>query len=281
MKSVTVQELHIYPVKGCGGGPVDTLTISAEGIVGDREFSFVDEDSRLVDQKDTPLLASIKAKLTSQGLEFHHATAGIFTHQTRTKGESIPAKWVIDKLEGMDQGDAIAEWVTNIIGKTVRLIRIDKPWTINFPVPDMARLHGKSKQRFTGASELSLTNRASLDALNETLDHPVSMDRFRSNIVVDGIEAFEEDDMQMIGNDAVEILQVTAAERCVIIDTDQTTGERPIKVLKALSKIRTKTEGKFGSGIIFGNYMTINKPGILNIGDCLAFQPYDDVSINA
>ena len=144
-----------------------------------------------------------------------------------------------------------------------------------FPVPDMARLHGKSKQRFTAASEVSVTSLASLEALNKDLEVPINMDRFRSNVVVDGIQPYEEDQMEIIGNDAVEIMQVTPAERCEIITTDQATGERPANnILKVLGQTRRKVENRFGTGLLFGNYMTVKKPGSLYVGDKLTFRPY-------
>ena len=55
------------------------------------------------------------------------------------------------------------------------------------------RVHGKPKQKFTAASDVSLTNLASLEALNKDLEVPIGMDRFRPNVVVDGIGAYEED----------------------------------------------------------------------------------------
>ena len=76
MKQVTVRELYIYPVKGCGGGPVEKLEITELGIVGDREYAFAGEDGFLVDQKKTPLLASIKAELDGPGLVLRHANEG-------------------------------------------------------------------------------------------------------------------------------------------------------------------------------------------------------------
>ena len=270
MTEVTVRELYTYPVKGCGGGPVEELVLTERGIEGDREYSFVGEDGRLVDQIKTPILASVSAELSGRRLLFRHATQGIYRHSPRLEGDSIPGSWVIDKFEGIDQGDEIAEWVSNIIEKKVRLIRADKPWQINFPVPSMKRVHGKPKQKFTAATDVSLTNLASLEALNEDLEVPIGMDRFRPNVVVDGIGAYEEDNMDIVGNRDVELTQVTPAERCVIITTDQETGERPANnIFKVLGKTRRKTADRFGSGLLFGNYMMISKPGTLHVGDRL------------
>jgi uncharacterized protein len=274
MKTVTVRELYLYPVKGCNGSPVEALDITEQGIVGDREFTFVGDGGVLIEQKQFPKIASVQVEQTSEGLIFKHETGGSILHKTRNEGELISAKWVLDEFEGTDQGDEIAQWIGRILDMPIRLIRINQPWTVNFPVPDMARLHGKSKRRFTAASELSLTNLASLEALNADLDVPIPMNRFRSNIVVDGIGAYEEDDMDSVVGENVEILQVTPAERCAIISTDQKTGDRPENnIFEVLRKTRVKTEGKFGSGLIFGNYMTVKKPGKLCLGDQLTFEP--------
>ncbi|MBT5155267.1 MAG: MOSC domain-containing protein [Gammaproteobacteria bacterium] len=274
MKTVTVKELYVYPVKGCNGSPVQALDITEQGIVGDREFTFVGDGGVLIEQKQFPKIASVQVEQTSEGLIFKHETEGSILHKARTEGESISAKWVLDEFEGTDQGDEVSQWISHILDMPIRLIRINQPWTVNFPVPDMARLHGKSKRRFTAASELSLTNLASLEALNADLDVPIPMNRFRSNIVVDGIGAYEEDDMDFVVGANVEILQVTPAERCAIISTDQKTGDRPENnIFDVLRKTRVKTEGKFGSGLIFGNYMTVKKPGKLRLGDQLTFEP--------
>ena len=270
MAEVAVRELYTYPVKGCGGGPVEELVLTERGIEGDREYSFVGEDGLLVDQKKTPILASVSAQLAGPGLLLRHATQGIYKHRPRLEGDSIAGSWVIDEFEGIDQGDQIAEWVSNIIEKKVRLIRADQPWRINFPVPSLKRVHGKPKQKFTAVADVSLTNLASLEALNQDLEVPIGINRFRPNVVVDGIGAYEEDNMELVGNDEVELMQVTQAERCVIITTDQETGERPANnIFKILGQTRRKTADRFGSGLLFGNYMRISRPGILYVGDRL------------
>lgn len=282
MAEVCVRALYVYPVKGCGGGAVDELVLTDTGIRGDREFCFVGEDGRLVDQKKTPMLASIRAEMLNGELRLHHIpqhgtqhhrTESSFSHQPRSEGERLAAKWVLDEFAGIDQGDEIAQWVSNIIDKPVRCIRAADPWIVNFPVPSMKRVHGKPKQKFTAATDVSLTNLASLAALNGDLDSPIDMDRFRSNVVVDGIAAYAEDHMDLLVNDTVELMQVTPAERCEIITTDQSTGERPPNnILQVLGRTRFKTVDRFGTGLLFGNYMRVSKPGVLRVGDCLTLR---------
>lgn len=270
MKRATVRELWTYPVKGCQGVATDALEISPMGITGDREFVLW-EDEKLVDQKETPRIASIAAELCrSEGvLRFRHDEQGSFDHEIRVDGDRREAGWVLDRFETVDQGDAVAAWLSAIIERPVRLVSPGPSWKINFPIPQMARVHDTAKDRFFAASPVSLGNVASLDDLNAKLDQPVGMDRFRLNVIVDGLDAFEEDDLDSLSSAEVELLQVTPAERCVIITTDQTTGDRPRSdLMKVLSDYRRKPEeDRFGSGIIFGNYMTVGRGGVLRVGD--------------
>jgi uncharacterized protein YcbX len=268
----TIRELWSYPVKGCQGVPRSEIEVTPMGVRGDRGFA-VWRDGKLVDQKETPLIASIEASLEDDGrvLKLSHAEHGDFVHRVRDTGRAQPSQWVLDKFETIDQGDEVAAWISSILGKEVRLVRPGDVWKINFPIPQMKLIHDQPKQRFFAASPVSLANQASLDDLNARLEQPVPMNRFRVNVIVDGLEAFAEDDVVSLESENASLLQVTPAERCVIITTDQGNGTRPKSdLLKVLSDYRRKPEAeRFGSGLIFGSYMTVGKAGVLSVGDRL------------
>ena len=272
MSEATVRELWTFPVKGCQGVQSDSIEISKMGITGDRGFVLW-RDGQLVDQIETPQVASLAVGFDRDAgtLCFEHAERGRYEHAVRAQGPVREAKWILDEFQTVDQGDEVADWLSSVLGKDVRLVSPGEPWKINFPIPQMQSLHQEPKQRFFSASPVSLANRASLDDLNGRLEAPVGMDRFRMNVVVDGLDPYQEDDFTSFGNDAVELLQVTPAERCVIITTDQKTGERPKNdLLKVLGSYRRKPkEERFGSGIIFGLYMGVGREGILRVGDQL------------
>ncbi len=272
MQEAIVRELWTYPVKGCQGVAAEALEITKMGVAGDRDFVLW-QDGKLVDQKETPQVASLAADFDRERgvLRFRHADHGAYEHQVRSEGEIRKAAWVLDQFETVDQGDPVAEWLSAAVGMDVRLVSPAAPWKINFPIPQMQRVHETPKQRFFAASPVSLANRASLDDLNTRLETPVPMDRFRMNVVVDGLAPYEEDTLDSLSNAQVELLQVTPAERCVIITTDQKTGERPKSdLMKVLGQYRRKKEeDRFGSGLIFGNYMTVGREGTLRLGDRL------------
>lgn len=272
MTDVTVRELWTYPVKSCQGVQAQSIDIDMMGIVGDRGFALW-ADGRLVEQKRTPLVASIGAAWdrANDTLTLRHVDYGTHQHQVQETGTTREATWVLDEFDTIDQGDEVAGWLSSILDRDVRLVSPGPQWNINFPVRQMALLHEQPKRSFTAASPVGLANQASLDDFNERVQTPVPMDRFRVNIVIDGLDAYEEDNITSLTNDAVEILNVTPAERCVIITTDQETGERPDNnLMQVLGQYRAKTqEERFGSGLKFGNYMTVGRPGTLKVGDRL------------
>ena len=273
MHKATVRELWTYPVKGCQGVPVDTLEITEMGVVGDRGFVLWQE-GKLVDQIETPQIASLAVGFDRSAgtLRFEHAEHGVYEHEVRAEGAGRETKWILDEFEAVDQGNRVADWLSDVLAKKLRLVSPGQAWKINFPIPQMQRLHGEPKQSFYSASPVSLANMASLVDLNGRLESPVGMDRFRMNVIVDGLPPYSEDDLVSVGNDEVELIHVTPAERCVIITTNQKTGERPKSdLLKVLGSYRRKKkEERFGSGITFGLYMAVGREGTLRVGDELA-----------
>jgi uncharacterized protein YcbX len=272
VQEAVIRELWVYPVKGCQGVAVDEIDVSRRGIPGDRDFVLW-HDGELVDQKETPRIASLAAQFDAPTgtLTFRHADAGEFVHRVRSEGESRAARWVLDEFETIDQGDAVATWLSAAIDKKVRLVTPGEPWRINFPIPQMELLHGEEKQSFFAASPVSLASIESLADLNAKLATPVPMDRFRMNVVVYGLPAYREDELATLTNGAVCLEQVMAAERCEIVATDQKTGERNKSDL--LKRMRQKPkEDRIGSGRTFGSYLQVRSPGTLRVGDRLQAQ---------
>ena len=270
MNEAVVRELWTYPVKGCQGVPADSIEITKMGVTGDRAFVLW-QDGQLVDQIETPQVASLAVGFDreTRTLRFEHATRGSYELVVRERGDARDTKWILDEFQTIDQGDEVAEWLSTTLDKEVRLVSPGEPWKINFPIPQMQLVHQEPKQSFYSASPVSLANRASLEDLNARLERPVGMDRFRMNVIVDGLDAFAEDETVCLRGASVELLNITPAERCVIITTDQQTGARPKSdLLKVLGSYRRKKkEDRFGSGITFGLYMGVRQEGTLRVGD--------------
>lgn len=270
MSEVVVKELTVYPVKGCQGTRLEKAEITERGLKGDRLFALV-ENGQPLDQIKAPQLGGLGVSWNegSEKLVFSHPNHGSFEHTRQKIGDLVPTKYILDTFEGRDQGDEIAKWLRSVTGRSVRLITASEAWKQNLPLEQFNRLHETLRDRFYAVSPVSISNVASLEDLNGRLKSPVPMNRFRMNIVVEGLEAFEEECVESLSTERVSLERVTVAERCIIVTTDQETGERKKSdLLQTLNKFhrRPKSE-RFGSGLVFGAYMAVAREGELRVGD--------------
>ena len=123
-----------------------------------------------------------------------------------------------------------------------------------------------------------MAGQASLDDLNARLPHPVPMNRFRPNIVVEGSPAFAEDGWTRIilgnlsvgnlsvGNLSVRIVKPCA--RCSIPTIDQDTAEKGAEPSRALARYR-----RVGNEIMFGQNAIADGVATVRVGDSVIPQP--------
>jgi uncharacterized protein YcbX len=113
---------------------------------------------------------------------------------------------------------------------------------------------------------LMLIGDASLDLLNAKLkdrgERPITMERFRPNIVITGSAPHEEDEWRSvrIGDVACEV--VKPCERCSVPTVDLATGMPGKEPSRTLATYR-----KVGSKILFGQNLVYDTPGRININD--------------
>ena len=113
-----------------------------------------------------------------------------------------------------------------------------------------------------------LTSESSLAALNRELERPIGMERFRPNLVITGALPYAEDRFRhlRIGLSRFEALK--PCSRCVIINTDQLTGDREKGPLQALS-----TTHLIDQRAVFGQNLVARDGGVLRVGDTVTVLP--------
>eukprot|EP00041_Stephanoeca_diplocostata_P031530 m.984248 g.984248 ORF g.984248 m.984248 type:complete len:918 (+) comp23976_c0_seq2:211-2964(+) len=90
-------------------------------------------------------------------------------------------------------------------------------------------------------SQFLLVNEASMAKVNTYVDgveSPIPVDRFRGNFVIDGTEAFAEDQWESLQIGTLHFNVVAPCQRCQMVCVNQSTGERTREPLIALSKFR-------------------------------------------
>jgi uncharacterized protein YcbX len=239
-----VGALSLYPLKGAAGIALDFAQVHATGLahegVADREWMAVDAGGRFVTQRERPRLALVRTSIDDGRLVLSRDGASPISLEADTRMPSRPVKVWRANVRGHDAGDAAATWLSDAIGAKVRIVRFDpaQPRRCN---PDYVGSSG-AQVRFADGYPLLVIGRASLDALNERLaakgEAVLPMNRFRPNVVLDGLAPHDEDHLDAIEIDGVVLKPVKPCTRCEVTTTDQATARRGDEPLLTLSSYR-------------------------------------------
>lgn len=247
-----IAALHVYPVKSCRGIAVDGATLAATGFTHDRQWMVVRPDGRFVTQREEPRLALVATAIADGALKLGAPGAGTLTLPLDHGGAAVEVTCWKSRCAAFDAGDAAASWLEAHLGKPMRLVRFDPArkrvadpqWTGNV----------EALIQFSDGFPYLVISQASLDELNGRLPQALPMNRFRPNIVVDGLPAYGEDEVHEFRADGVRLRVVKSCARCVITTTDQDKGERdgeePLRTLRAYRSSRELQGVVFGQNVI-------------------------------
>jgi uncharacterized protein len=264
----TIQQLNLYPVKGCRGYAVEKATVTTEGLVGDRMFSVIQNGQR-TGQKKIANLRMMSAEWQDDDLMLSFPGSDTFRLTNADATNSVAEPFRGKEVPLLDMGDSVAQWLAEYLGPGLRLAKVAQPVNWILPLPEFSTVHDKPQSKFVDAAPLLMTSQNSLVELNSRLDQPVGMDRFRANVVVSGLDAFQEDNLAQLRFSGATLNRVTVCERCVVINTDPETGDISKEPLKTLSRYRKRSQD-YAGGIQFGVYCTVSETGELRVGEpCL------------
>ena len=286
--------LHLYPIKSCAGISLSSATLGHAGLehrgVGDREWMLVDADSgQFLTQRQAPRMALIQPSLegdTAPGAEAPgmdsmppdsmavnapgQATLRIAIAGAAARTASRPVKLWNHACLAIDEGDEAAAWFSAFLGRALRLVRFDpahqrasnREWTGEI----------EALNRFSDGYPILLISRASLADLNDRLAQAgreaLPMNRFRPNVVLDGVGPYEEDYLLSLAGAGVELRPVKPCPRCPIPSVEQSTGIVGPDPLDILAQYRNDERT---GGVIFGqNIVAVQGRGAaLRVGQAL------------
>jgi hypothetical protein len=270
MTLATIAALSVHPVKSCRGVGVARADVTPTGLafegVRDREWMVVDRNGRFVTQREAPDLARVQTAVRAGRLEIR-----VPGREPLLPLSDGPVRDVIvwgTQVQGRDAGDDCAGALTAHLGREVRLVRFDDslPRHCN---SDYAGDSGATTL-FSDGYPVLVIGRASLDDLNARLAvrgfPAVPMDRFRTNVILDGLDPYDEDHLDTIACGAVVLKLVKPCTRCEITTTDQNTGLRNLEPLRTLALYRRDDRL---AGVTFGMNAIVahGAGGTLAVGD--------------
>ena len=253
MTTPRIASLHVYPVKSCRGIDVDSALVTETGFEWDRRWMIVDANDRFITQRSHPKLATLSTAIVGGELWLSADGRETLIVPGDHAGRRRPVVVWNDRPQGIDAGDEAAAWLSGVMGQPLRLVRIapdvprlaDPHWVGPSPVP----------VSFADAYPMLLISRASLEELNRRLPDALPMNRFRPNVVIEGVAAHAEDAMTVFSFGKVALRGVKLCTRCATTTTDQQTGARhpdqePLRTLKTYRNDRALRGVTFGQNCV-------------------------------
>jgi uncharacterized protein len=235
MDSTRVAALHYYPLKSAAGIELERALLTPAGFQDDRRWMLVTAAGRFITQRELPRLALLRPRMSSAALTLDAPQLPQVSIALAHTGQRRSVTVWQDQCEAFDEGDEAAEWLSVFLGVACRLVRFDpaqrrlseRAWTGEW----------QAENRFSDGFPILVLNTASLADLNGRLATALPLNRFRPNLVLEGLPPYDEDRIDQLLGDGVRLKLVKPCTRCRITATNQDTGEfegdEPLRTLRS------------------------------------------------
>jgi uncharacterized protein len=279
--TVQLRAIGIHPVKSTAIRHVLSAEVMPWGLAGDRRWMVVDGDGRMVsarelhelftitaDTAETIPLATAALRLSSPG----HDPIDVAEPQT----DPLPVRLHGHDLLGLPADEGTQAWVRKVLARDdITLVWCDDP-TRRSLNPSYARPGDHTA--YADGYPVTLASLDSLARLNDWVveealqsgEEPAAalpMERFRPNLVVEGAEAFTEDQWNRVRIGDVVLRKAKGVDRCVMTTIsllDLTTAKEPVRTLARHRQWDHKTW--------FGVQLIPEATGRIEVGDPVAIE---------
>jgi uncharacterized protein len=260
-----ISQLIVYPVKSCAGVPVQEAILLDTGLEFDRAWMVVDERGDFLTQRELPRMALIQPQLKYHEMILR-APGMLALHVKLDEVEAaVRVRVWDDEVAAYDMGKVAAQWFSDFLGTTARLVRFDPE---HKRVSSLKWTEGvEALNQFNDGFALLVISEASLLQFNDKLtaggSAAVSMMRFRPNIVLGDAAAsgegarmapHDEDRIDAVriatGEGVVQLKPVKPCPRCPIPNVDPATGISSPEVGDMLQTYRQ--DARVNGAVTFG-----------------------------
>ncbi|MCD8504390.1 MAG: MOSC N-terminal beta barrel domain-containing protein [Burkholderiaceae bacterium] len=244
----TLTQIFTYPIKSCAGTALPEARLTSLGIEHDRQWLIVDDVGQFQTQRQIPHLAWIEPTVIGKSLQLSAPELPTISVNFATSdAKKLAVNIWNDRLLALDMGDMAAQWLDEFLevpGRHFRLVQFDRKqsrfsdqtWCGDWP----------AALQFADGFAVNVLSEASLTHFNERLMEmgldPVDARRFRPNLVIDGLEPHEEDQIGKLrlkaGDSHLELELVKPCPRCQIPDINPDTAIKETEITDALIRYR-------------------------------------------
>jgi uncharacterized protein YcbX len=257
-----LSQINIYPVKSLKGISLTEARVEGRGLQHDRRWMITDLDGKFFTQRELPKMATIETSITKDGLLLKAAGCGEINVGFGPDGRSEQTVEIWkDTPQALKYQNGVNKWLTEVLETDCQLVYMPDD-LIRKVDPDFAV--ADDVVSFADGYPFLVISEGSLNDLNDKLEAPLPMNRFRPNLVVSGAKPFAEHDWRKFSVGENIFYGVKPCKRCVMTTIDQVegvfTGKEPLKTLATYRSVP--------GGVIFGENLLVETPGgVIKVGD--------------
>jgi len=248
--SITIKELNRFPVKGLSAEPLSSVRLIA-GMLGDRLFGFARFNSGFDPNDPKPLpkdrfVVLLKiAGLAGLRTSFHDET-----QQLEIRGGDDTQTF---DMRDPGASDAAARYLH-------RVLRLPDPHPPTFVSAAPHRFTDVSVVSPQMMNAISVLNLSSVRDMENRIGAKIDPDRFRANVVIDGLPPYAELDAVggVLNFAEVSLRILSRTKRCAATEVNPQTAERDLKIPYLLRR----ELGHMDMGV----YVEVLSGGDLNVG---------------
>ena len=264
-----ISQINIFPVKSLDGFSPVSAVLTERGFEYDRRWMIIDNQNVFMTQRQFGKMALLRAVIDADKLKIENKMSPMdFIELCITPPQDalkVEVQVWDDHCEGVLVSTEANQWLSSTLGKECRLVYM--PDSTSRKV-DPNYNTGQDIVSFADAYPFLLIGEASLSDLNARLAQPISMRRFRPNIVFSGGIPYMEDSIKAFRIGEQQFLGVKPCARCVLTTRDPDTGhkgEEPLRTLTEYRQVGHKV--LFGQNVIWKNTTTKeNHPAKISVG---------------
>lgn len=265
-----VARLFIYPIKSCAGIELPLARMTDTGLAHDRQFMLVDAQGRFLSQRELSRMALISPEIEGALLRVHAPGMAGLVLALEAPAETatmLPVQLWGHSMPALDAGAEAAAWFSSFLGQAgLRLVRFDP---LHRRASDTQWTGGDTALNlFSDGFPLLVLSQSALDGLNRRLLAQglpqAQLQRFRPNIVIDGVPEHEEDlAVELLlpdevsnpgvtedGNTPTRLRLVKPCPRCPIPNIDPSTADSTPYVIDCLNRYRQ--DSRVNGAVTFG-----------------------------
>lgn len=257
-----VSQLYIYPIKSLGGISLQQVNITDRGFEYDRRWMLIDKYNNFLTQREFGVLALLQVEIENNGLKVFHKKKEndyIIIPFEPQKNERVETNiWGVP-CKPLFVSDEVDEWFSKVLGINCRLVYMDDATQVEI---DERYNINNSLTSFSDGYPILMISEASLADLNSRIEEVLPMNRFRPNLVISNVAAFDENTMKEFIINSMKFCGVKPSARCVVTTIDQDTALKSKEPLRTLATYRSKN-----NKIYFGENVIALSTGKISAGD--------------